>query len=124
MQENRKLKIIQIILGVSGTICGALFVVVVRDSIPPPDVLIENIESPLLSFLGISSIFFFPPYFAVTGLFSFFSPKAKEGELNRQDFMSAYASIEKSKKAWTKHLVACLLGAANASLMWALIVIR
>jgi hypothetical protein len=124
MEENKKPKIIQVVLGLSGTILVALFIILVRGSIPPLYVLIENIENSWPSFLGISSIFFFPPYFAVTGLFSLFSPKTKEGEVNARDFMASYAHTEKLKKDWIKHLVACLVGAVNASLMWILIAIR
>lgn len=124
MQANKKSKIIQVILGVSGTVLVALFIMLVRVSIPPLDVLIEKTEKPWASFLGISSIFFFPPYFALTGLISLYISKTKEDGLNTQDFMSSYAYTEKSKKDWIKHLAACLGGVINASLMWILIAIR
>jgi hypothetical protein len=124
MEKNKKSKIIQVILGVSGTIIVALFIVLVRGSVPPLYVLIEKNEKPWFSFLAISSAFFFPPYFAVAGLFSLFNPKNKEGELNTRDFMSSYGYTEKSKKDWLKHLAACVAGVVNAALLWTLLAIR
>lgn len=122
IQEHKKAKIMQVALGVIGTIIVALFIVS-GPVIPPLYVLMDG-DNPWAHFLGISSIFFFPPYFAVTGLISLFSPKTKEGEFNARDFMSSYAYTEKSKKAWIKHLAACMVGVINASLMWMLTVIR
>ena len=116
---NRKSKILQVILGISGTVLVALFVVMAGRVIPGLAVLSAKTSKPWASFLAISCIFFFPPYFAVTGLFSLLGGKT-EGEVNARDFMSSYKYTETSKKDWVKHLVACAVGVINVFLMWTL----
>jgi hypothetical protein len=121
---NRKSKLLRVILGISGTVLVALIVISVGGSIPPLAVFLTQVENPWASFLGLNSIFFFPPYFAMTGLISLLSRKT-DGEVNSPDFMSNYYRYaDESKKDWIKHLTACVVGVLNAFLMWALIGMR
>jgi hypothetical protein len=123
MLKDKKLDLILVAVGVSGTVLIALFIIVVGVPIPPLKDLIQSPDKPWGMFLAMSTLFFFPPYVAVTGLIGLRTSKTKEDEPSTREFMSSYAYTEKSKKDWIKHLAASMTGITNAVLMWSLMAI-
>lgn len=120
MQKHKRVKVMEAVLGASGTIIVALFIILARMSLPSFEVWMAG-EKPWVLFLIVSSVFFFPPYFGALGLFGLYNPETGKDEDETKGFMSSYAYTEKSKKDWIKHLVACVVGVLNASLMWLLL---